>query len=565
MNANSLRMSLYELDPTSISAVKAFWPVVDKNLDAVLDGFYRKISGYPEGAAFFTRPDSIEKAKAMQRAHWKEMFQCDFSEHYLQLCVEIGRVHARLGVTPMWYIGGYNFVMARLFSLISKGPRHLRNSYPLQNGMRAIILMDMELALSAYTESTAAISQEGAANTFSERMMEGTVDLSIAINEAAISNARMITSANQIDRDVEGTTSAVDAVAARIYHLRETANVVGDKAASANVAAESGEQAVREASRRNETVVVQVNDAAEKVDKLASESQKIGEIVGSIEDIASQTNLLALNATIEAARAGEAGKGFAVVANEVKALANQTARATEDIRQRIGNLIADMTEISSGMSSVRGAVGESSEIIASVAEKVIEISSEIQQVTSSMTEVSQILEEQSLAASDASQSCAAVSAESKERLEGINAVVESMHKVEKRIGLQLQDLAEHDVPHKVIRIAKSDHVIWKKRLADMLIGREALRPEELSSHHHCRLGKWYYGDLARQYQSLPAYRALEAPHARVHENGIKAAECFHQGDLDGAIGFVEQVEVASHEVIDLLDKLLLQAQEAGIS
>ncbi|WP_404386309.1 methyl-accepting chemotaxis protein [Caenispirillum salinarum] len=105
---------------------------------------------------------------------------------------------------------------------------------------------------------------------------------------------------------------------------------------------------------------------------LSNMADKIGEVVRLINDIASQTNLLALNATIEAARAGEAGKGFAVVAGEVKALAQQTARATEDIDRQVASLREVTGGVVKAIGGIRETIGKIDHISSSIAAAVEE-------------------------------------------------------------------------------------------------------------------------------------------------------------------------------------------------
>jgi len=158
--------------------------------------------------------------------------------------------------------------------------------------------------------------------------------------------------------------------------------------------AEIGRQVQRSAEVAR-TAVSETSRATSTVKDLSESAQKVGEVVNLISDIAAQTNLLALNATIEAARAGEAGKGFAVVASEVKGLANQTAKATEEIVaqvsairaavdasvqaiQQVGTTIAEMDQISTAISSAVEQQGAATH----------EISRNVQEASSGTREVS---------------------------------------------------------------------------------------------------------------------------------------------------------------------------------
>lgn len=122
------------------------------------------------------------------------------------------------------------------------------------------------------------------------------------------------------------------------------------------------------------------------ISKLGESSKEIGDVVKVISSIAQQTNLLALNATIEAARAGEAGRGFAVVANEVKELAKETARASEDISLKIQAIQADTGSVTEAIESISGIIGEISDISTTIASSVEEQAATTNEIGRSITE-----------------------------------------------------------------------------------------------------------------------------------------------------------------------------------
>ncbi len=213
----------------------------------------------------------------------------------------------------------------------------------------------------------------------SEQMASNSQNTSDRSNNVASSAEEMATNMNSVAAATEQTTANIQMIVSAAEEMSATISEIAKNTAQ-------GSQTTAEAVRKAETV-------SKKVDKLGTAASEISKVTETIADISEQTNLLALNATIEAARAGEAGKGFAVVAGEIKALAQQTAEATEEISSRIGDVQATTQESVSAIESIVNIINEINTIVTSVATAIEEQSATTQEISNNVSQAAEGVQE----------------------------------------------------------------------------------------------------------------------------------------------------------------------------
>ncbi|ANW04185.1 methyl-accepting chemotaxis protein [Bradyrhizobium icense] len=256
------------------------------------------------------------------------------------------------------------------------------------NAVRIRGLEQKEAEVQARAEAERRAAMESIASDF-ERSVTGIVR---SVSTAAAGMQSTAQSMTTTAGDASARAATVGAASQR------SSDNVGTVASAAEELSSSVTEISRQVTRSSEIAAKAVNDAERTnatVGALSTGAEKIGEVVKLIHSIAAQTNLLALNATIEAARAGDSGRGFAVVASEVKALANQTAKATEEISSQVAAMQASTSEAVASIGGITETIAQMSEITVSISSAVEqqggatrEIARNIQSVAAGSSEIS---------------------------------------------------------------------------------------------------------------------------------------------------------------------------------
>lgn len=437
-NSHSIkeRLSFIGLDDKARSAMAKVKTTISGALPGGLDSFYAQVRRFPEVSRLFQGDGHMQTAKGAQQRHWDHISSAAFDESYVESVRRIGSVHARIGLEPRWYIGGYALVLESIVrALILKKPAARFgmsariSSEETADAVGAVIkaaLLDMDFVITLYLEAAEKARQEAAETVArsaadQKRVVEALAsglsrlssgdltariddefprdyeklraDFNLAMKQLEDAMGVIASNASGIQTGASEISQASDDLSRRTEQqaatLEETAAALDQITATVKKTAESAVQAnsvvvsAREDADRSGQVV---RSAVEAMGQIEGSAQQISQIIGVIDEIAFQTNLLALNAGVEAARAGDAGRGFAVVASEVRALAQRSADAAKEIKSLI---LASSNQVGTGVKLV----GQAGEALTRIMKQVGEISALVSEIAASAREQSTGLSE----------------------------------------------------------------------------------------------------------------------------------------------------------------------------
>ena len=420
------RLDFMHLDASVRARIRAMKPMIMEAMPAALDTFYDRVRATPATRAFFSDDKHIGHAHTKQLAHWGVIAEGDYDARYAKAVNTVGEVHARIGLEPRWYIGGYAVVLDQMVAKVleQRWPRHAlahkgASASSTAAELGALVkasLLDMDLAISVYLEAldarreaaeTARHTAENEQTVVFEaleaglrRVAEGDLtvrmeipveprfesikqDFNAAVAALAATMESVRGSAGGVLNGSEEIAAASDDLARRSEQqaasLEETSAALEEITATVRLTATGSRKAAetvasaREDAGRSGDVVQRAITAMGEIEKGAAQ---ISQIIGVIDEIAFQTNLLALNAGVEAARAGDAGRGFAVVASEVRALAQRSAEAAKEIK---GLITTSGQQVEQGVVLV----GETGESLLRIVDKVAAIDGLISEISTS--------------------------------------------------------------------------------------------------------------------------------------------------------------------------------------
>jgi len=349
----------------------------------------------------------------------------------------------------------------------------------------------------------------------------------------------------------EEMSTSIEDVSQFIQHSSNDARIIVEKT-------DEAVENISSALSGTSEVMNSFTEIKEMIQDVHKEMQSINQMVDIIKGIADQTNLLALNASIEAARAGDAGRGFAVVANEIKKLAENTKESVGFIENTTVKLSNGMDSTVKEMEQTDGLFKEGNKRIETSVSSLEEIGVSVNSIYENMLNISANIEEQTAASEE-------VAASMSQLLDKSVTLKEDCHKTGNGF-FEISGMIDNvrieswdDLPEKTdarsIEISITDHLMWRWRVYNMILGYTSIKAEQVGDHTTCRLGKWLSSQKFDNPECERIVQKMEQPHKQLHLLAKDAVIAYNKENLDEANRCLYEMDKVSAVIIESLNLL----------
>lgn len=545
-NKQKVYLEFLKITEATLQDVREAAQYLEPYKDIIVHKFYENVTKSAELNNLILEHTTVEKLKITLRQYIDQFLQANVDETYIKNLIKIGQTHSRIKLNSNHFLMAHDMIFQFMTTIL------MEKLYKQPNKMMRLIVsvetlgsFDKQLIVELYTETT---------------FLAFLHDISSLLNDMTDLNTsqQLI---NETDEQIEATesvTAATEQMSASIQEVSNHAQEVAKNADNTVDKVDQSKEIVDSALKNIGEIEQTYQTVLNNVQQLEANIEHTHTVIKVIKEIADQINLLALNASIEAVRAGEFGKGFEVVAGEVRKLSVHTKEQIELITKNMESLQHYSKQLAENIKSTGSLIEQSSEGSYTAQDELSKIITLIKNINNQTSEIAAMTEEQSAAVSEINEQNVTIFDISRE----VQLIARETAKLifdisQKMDNYRLKFLESNIVQSEkdIIRVAMTDHLLWKWKIYNLLLGITDITVDDVSSHRTCRLGKWYQSKLNDDISRLDAFQKLDEPHRQVHELAKYAIEQYEIGNIDEANAALTRLEDKSKEVIEYLEQL----------
>ncbi|MFW7186477.1 methyl-accepting chemotaxis protein [Lysinibacillus sp. BNK-21] len=520
--------------------------IYENNRQHILDNFYARLLEIPEFNQVINTHSTVERLKGLFDTHFISLFDDELDLDYVFKRRKIAYVHARIGVLPNWMISAYTLINQLIIPLIVKElSRDEEKMLDVLLSYDSLVTIDQQIILETYIEIQAGSVVNGLGEIITYNTQLDTIKELIEFQEI---QQQEIVAADQLMHELDES-------------IEEIAASVGDISDQTKHAFKKLNQDLE--SLQQVSSILQTTDEGHKsmqedIRRLVERVNSVAKLMELIKKIADQTNLLALNASIEAARAGEAGKGFAVVAEEVRKLADDTSTSVKSIHTDIQELLHITHNISSLTTQFSQDLHQGVTDTLYISQTLAELNKNLQQQGARFEEIATTTKVQAQSATTISERNHTITESMQKSKVIVFDMGSAIYKLSKMIdGYRSTTISKNFIisQEDIIELAITDHLLWRWKIYNLLLGFETMTEQDVGSPKESRLGEWYYGTGKKLLGDERVYAELEQPFIHVHDIAKKAVREYNVGNKTGAEKYLKEITDESYVVIEKLKEL----------